>query len=240
MAKFTFTFLIVTDEFQDSVSYEIEGQAQFEEVISHLCTSFNFDRSRIELKSSLGFPIASTQVAVNDIVQQYGLYFKLMPVKTDTAAPNVNFTEFAAPQQIQQTPTEEFNDVMDDLMEIRAQSWEVDLEGLVEITIIPQTQSLISQVKVKFDARSQATLFFSYVSKILEEQETDVIVAVVGENVTVIEDLNLPLVDIINKHGSVFFIYPLSMKEEVENKSVLEGERMRDLIFKYKSHNRRY
>jgi len=216
MAKLTFTFLIIDEEFQDTISYEVEPSFCLEDVIVHICNSFgftNFDSIRSENEEE----IEDIDASVAEIADLYGDRFKLVITPPDDSPePSVDHTWQPAEPLPYPDQSQLIEDTIDELLNIRQAEWTVDKKGRGEIIFLPQLKSYITQLRVEFKVARAIKELIAKVAITCGYRPQEVIVAPLHKYGVILEDLDQSVEDIVAKYGSVFVIFPATRQQEFD------------------------
>jgi len=266
--KITFSFLILHREFQDTITYEVDPTFTFEDVINHICSSFDFDPSKVSLSSNLGMKIDNLSGTVEEIATTYGMYFKLVvdlpavalsdPVVRDSVVGQsveadiettreAQFEDWHAVESSSYLPVEEVTypaprgtagevpsgdviaidtneadrtpiveEFVNQVLEIAYDRKYIDDDGLMEITVLPQINTYISQLKVKFDPDRAAKELFTKVSVTCGYLPREVLVVPLNRNPSVLRDLEPSVHDLIRTHGPAFLLFSTEQRTRIE------------------------
>jgi len=253
MVDVTFTFLLIHPDYQDSITYQVNEKLSFEDVISHICSSFDYDRKNVEVRSSLGFEVDDFDIENGEIANLYGVYYKFivreeLPPAIGHDSKSIEYSEqiektvSAEPQsQRNQVSTDEIgeeevlHDVLDDLILINSETWKIADDGTAEVAFFPRVNtSIITQLQVRYHTQDSFKDLIAEVSAICGMLPDDVLLVPLQEDTSIIESFSGELIDFLNQYGAVYIIYHMDKKEQLATQQDQMAEQVRQLIYKYK------
>ncbi|MHA2501403.1 MAG: hypothetical protein ACXAE3_00835 [Candidatus Kariarchaeaceae archaeon] len=256
MAILTFSFLIVHKEFQDNITYDVEDNIVFEDVLVHICDSFGFYRNRISVTSNLGMEIDDLKSVTGRIADTYGTYFKVV-----VSEPNQTFVRTVANQlgglqtvedafennrdrsldgweaqpttQVDGGVKDILKELIEDMFRVHTDNWTVDPDGNIEIIIIPKIDIYINQLRVDIKAEASVKTLFTKVALTCGMQLRDVVVVPLMKEAFVIDDMDMKVIELVETHGAAFLLYPNKTRENLVSSSEILAKDVAEVLEKY-------
>ena len=119
------------------------------------------------------------------------------------------------------------------MFQVHAENWTVDPQGNVEVIVFPKLDTYISQLRVDIQASSSVNQLFTKVAFTCGFQLRELIIVPLKEETSVIDNLDLEVLELVETHGSAFLLYPKEIRSNLVSSAEVLAQDVAEILKEY-------